>query len=89
MVTNNDIDDACTFLRLWYMEGKIIPGYREGYGRYFIAQLAGLQLPKDISQRQFRDLYNRSGSELIQMINGPHGWTLLQAAIAKYVHGDS
>lgn len=75
-------------LQDWHREGRFMPGYIYGFGTAYIAYLLGLHPvprgPADYNAHgELLECVNKQHPRVVEMLEGPHGWTILQMLIAR------
>lgn len=83
------LDEACDRIYGWHMEGLPLLGYDQHVrrGKVYMALLLDMKVVDDRGTdytAKWLAAYAQAGHRLVEEINGPHGYAMLQTAIVRY-----
>jgi len=77
------IEDACSTLKHWYDQGRVVPNYRRARGKPYLCWLFSGEIPEINSQYGLWIDLLKPHLTKCKAIAGPHGWAIYQALLIK------
>ncbi len=81
-------NDVNSLIYRWYDEGRRLPSYVQGNGHPFLARLLGIEYNHlNWGTYEAVETIDAASPGIHRKLLGPHGWTVMQALIARSKKG--